>query len=150
LTTCKRAAADALVTLSLSFRASASSPVVAAVLLEQLVDRLRDRRGLGLELLDRGLLRGEVASDEQRHRDQLGLPLLLADDEVGLVLGLLVLVVDDQPRLGGLAPAVAGDEVRVVLQGLGPVVHEVLIHVVGVDQLGLLERREQLPRTARR
>ena len=37
-----------------------------------------------------------------------------------------------------------GDQVDVVLHGLGPVVHEVLVHVVGVEQRGLLEGGQQV------
>ena len=77
-------------------------------------------------------------------RDQLGLVLLLADGEVGARLRLLALVLDDEARLGGLAPAVGGDEVAVVLHRLGPVVHQVLVDVVGVEQRGLLEGGEQV------
>ena len=36
------------------------------------------------------------------------------------------------------------DQVHVVLHGLGPVVHQVLIDVVGVEQRGLLEGGEQV------
>jgi hypothetical protein len=41
-------------------------------------------------------------------------------------------------------PAVGRDEIRVVLHGLGPVVHEVLIDVVGVEQRRLAEGGEQV------
>ncbi len=37
-------------------------------------------------------------------------------------------------RCGLGLPAVGGDQVAVVLHGLGPVVHQVLVDVVGVDQ----------------
>ena len=63
--------------------------------------------------------------------------------EVGLGLGLAGLVVDDEPGLGGRHPAVGGDEVAVVLHRLGPVVHQVLVDVVGVEQRGVLEAGEQ-------
>ena len=43
-------------------------------------------------------------------------------------------------------PAVGGDEVGVVLHGFGPVVHQVLVDVVGVEQRCLAERVEQTPR----
>ena len=40
-------------------------------------------------------------------------------------------------------PPGIGDEVAIVLHGLGPVVHEVLIHIVGVEQRRGLEGGEQ-------
>ena len=50
----------------------------------------------------------------------------------------------DLARLRARLPAVGGDEVAVVLHGLGPVVHEVLIDVVGIEQRRGLERGEQI------
>jgi hypothetical protein len=41
-------------------------------------------------------------------------------------------------------PSVSGDEVAVVLHGLDPVVHEVLIHVVGIEQRRSPEGGEQI------
>jgi hypothetical protein len=66
------------------------------------------------------------------------------DGKVRLGFGLLVLVVEDELGLGGLLPAVPGDEVAVVLHGLFPVVHEVLIDVVGVEPRSFLEGGEQV------
>ena len=57
--------------------------------------------------------------------DQVAGPALV------LLLALLVLL-DDAVGLG--LPAVGGDQVAVVLHRLGPVVHQVLIDVVGVDE----------------
>ena len=50
----------------------------------------------------------------------------------------------DLARLRARLPAVAGDEVAVVLHRLGPVVHEVLIDVVGIEQRRGLEGGEQI------
>ena len=41
-------------------------------------------------------------------------------------------------------PAVVGDEVAIVLHGLRPVIHEVLIHVVGIEQRRCSEGGEQI------
>ena len=59
---------------------------------------------------------------------------------------LLFLVFDltDFAGLRARLPAVGGDEVAIVLHGLGPVVHEVLIDVVGVEQRRGLEGGEQV------
>jgi hypothetical protein len=58
------------------------------------------------------LLGGEIAGDDERGRDQVGVGFAV---DRGL-------------------PAVADDHPGVVLHGLGPVVHQVLIDAVGVDQ----------------
>ena len=76
--------------------------------------------------------------------NQVGLELLLAHGEVGLLLRLLFLVLDDEPGLGGLAPAVADEHIDIVLHRLGPVVHEVLVNVVGIEQPGFAEGLQQL------
>ena len=65
-----RAVTLALVSLSLSFMASASRPFLAAVFLGHFLHLLLDGRELGLQLLDGGLLGGEVAGDDERGRDQ--------------------------------------------------------------------------------
>ena len=78
-----------------------------------------------VELVDGRLLLGEVAGDDERLGDEVAGPALV------LLLALLVLL-DDAVGLG--LPAVGGDQVAVVLHGLGPVVHQVLIDVVGVDE----------------
>ena len=46
-------------------------------------------------------------------------------------------------RCGLATPAVGGDQVGVVLHGRGPVVHQVLVDVVGVEQRHLAEAVEQ-------
>ena len=97
---------------------------------------------VGLQFLIGGLLFGKVAGNDECGRNQFSLVFLLADNKVGLLLGLLGLVLDDQPGLGCSAPAIGGDEVAIVLHGLGPVVHEVLVDVVMVEQGRLGERSE--------
>ena len=109
---------------------------LAAVLFFQFLQLLRERRRFGFERLQRRLLGLEVASNHQRRRDQLGLELLPAEREVGLLFGLAVLLRHDLTRLRRLLPAVADDHVNVVLHRLGPVRHQVLIYVVGIDQRG--------------
>ena len=109
-------------------------PLLAAVFLGHFLQRLLDGRGLGFQFLDGRLLGGEVAGNHQRGWDQLGLILQLANGEIGLLLRIPGLVLDDEPGLGRFAPAVAGDHVTVVLHGLGPIVHQVLVHVIGINQ----------------
>ena len=76
-------------------------------------------------MVDGGLLLGEVAGDDEGLGDQVAGPALV------LLLALLVLL-DDAVGLG--LPAVGGDQVAVVLHRLRPVVHQVLVDVVGVDE----------------
>ena len=78
-----------------------------------------------VELVDGRLLLGKVAGDDEGLGHQVAGPALV------LFLALLVLL-DDAVGLG--LPAVGGDQVAVVLHGLGPVVHQVLIDVVLVDE----------------
>ena len=59
------------------------------------------------QVLDGYFLGGEVAGDHQRWRCQLGLELQLADCEVSLLFGLLLLVLDDHARLDGFLSALA-------------------------------------------
>ena len=66
--------------------------------------------------------------------------VLLGPDEFAV----LVLDLTDFAGLRARLPAVGGDEVAVVLHGLGPVVHEVLIDVVGVDERRGREGGEQV------
>lgn len=51
----------------------------------------------------------------------------------------------DRPSRG-LHPAVGGDQVRVVLHGLDPLVHQVLVHVAGIEQRLQSSRRQQVLR----
>ena len=106
------------------------------------------RGEFGFEGVDGIPLGGEVAGDEQGGRDQVGLEAALALLEVVRLgpdeFAVLVLHLTDLAGLRARLPAVGGDEVAVVLHGLGPVVHEVLIHVVGVEQRRGLEGGEQV------
>ena len=72
---------------------------------------------------------------------EFGLVFFLSDYEIRFGLRLLGLVVNDEPRHGSLAPTVSCDEVTIVLHRLRPVIHEVLVHVVGVEQRRGLEGR---------
>src|SRR5690606_17391810 len=100
-------------------------PVLAAVFFLQLRELADEAFQLGLRCLQRGLFGGEVAGDDQGFGQQVADP--------ALVLGFALLVgFDDAPGLGN--PAVGGDQVGVVLHGLGPVVHQVLVDVVGIEQ----------------
>jgi hypothetical protein len=82
-----------------------------------------------------GLFLGEVAGDDERLGDQVAGP--------ALVLALALLVgLDDARR--HRHPAVGGDEIGVVLHRLGPVVHQVLVDVVGIEQRRLAERGQQV------
>ena len=98
---------------------------LAAVFLFQLGHLGGDAFQFGFELVDGRLLLGEVAGDDQGLGHEVAGPALV------LLLALLVLL-DDAVGLG--LPAIGGDQVAVVLHGLGPVVHEVLIDVVFVDE----------------
>ena len=124
--------------------------VLAAVLLAHLVELLFERGELVVERLDGIALGSEVAGDENRRGNEVRLEAPLAL-QVVVRLGpgeLVVLVLDlnDLARLRALHPAVGGDQVGVVLHRLGPVVHQVLIDVVGVDQRRWPECGEQAPR----
>ena len=83
--------------MSLSFLASSSKPPSPPLFLGQLLDLLlQGGECRFLEFLDGRLLLGEVAGDDQRGGNQLGLAyFFLADREVGLLFGLLALVFDD-------------------------------------------------------
>ena len=106
------------------------------------------RGQLGFERVDGIALGGEVAGDEKRRGNEVGLEAALAllvvvrlgPDE----LVVLVLDLNDLARLRALHPAVGGDQVAIVLHRLGPVVHEVLIDVVGIEQRRGLEGGEQV------
>ena len=116
-----RAVTLALFTLSSSEKAPSSPPCSSS----SSVRRGGDAFQLGGELVDGRLLLGEVAGDDEGLGHEVAGPALV------LLLALLVLL-DDAVGLG--LPAVGGDEVAVVLHGLGPVVHQVLVDVVGVDE----------------
>ena len=67
-----------------------------------------------------------------------------ADDEVGRLGELAVLVLDGLARLGGVQPAVVHDEEHVVVHDVVPVGHELLVHVVLIEQRHRLEPGEQV------
>jgi hypothetical protein len=71
--------------------------------------------------LDAGGFGGEVAGDDQHLGNEVGIRLALQHG----------------------FPAFQGDLPRVVLHRLGPVVHQVLVDVVGVDQARTTESFEQ-------
>ena len=79
----------------------------------------------GLLGVDGGLFGGEIAGDDKRLGHEVAGP--------ALVLG-FAFFVGLQNAGGAGHPAVGGDEVAVVLHGRGPVIHEVLIDGVGIDQ----------------
>ena len=91
-----------------------------------------DGVALGFQLLDGRLFGGEVAGDDQRR----------SGIEVG-VLGFAV-------RCTAWSSPRCDDQVDVVLHRLGPVVHQVLIDVVGVEQRRVRERCPAGPRRASR
>ena len=97
-----------------------------------------------LQRFDGGLFGGEVAGHDQRRRDQVHLVLGAAEGEIGHLLDLLVLVLDDGAGAGGVDPAVGGDHVDVVLHHLVPVVHQPLVDVVAVEQGHVGEARQQV------
>ena len=76
------------------------------------------------------LLLGEVAGDDEGLGHEVAGPAL-----VHFLAGLAVLALLDLDHPVGLGlPAIGGDEVAVVLHGRGPVVHEVLVDVVFIDE----------------
>ena len=90
----------------------------------------------------------EVAGDEQGGGHEVGLEAALALGEV-VQLGpgvfvVLVFNLNDLARLCPSLPARIGNEVAIVLHGLSPVVHEVLIDVVGIEERRGLEGGEQV------
>src|ERR1019366_8350475 len=96
----------------------AEEALITSVLLLQ----LGEAGGGGFELrllrVDRGLLLREVARDGERFGDEIAGPALVL---------LLALLVGLQDARGARHPAVGGDEVAVVLHGLSPIVHQMLI-----------------------
>ncbi|MNR49358.1 hypothetical protein D3C85_1687190 [compost metagenome] len=66
--------------------------------------------------------------------------MLLSPDQ----LIVLVLYLENFTHLSTSLPAVGADQVAVVLHGLGPVVHEVLVDVVIVEQGRFGEGAEQV------
>ena len=67
-----------------------------------------------------------------------------ADDQVGRLGELAVLVLDGLARLGRFQPAVVHDQEHVVVHDVVPVAHELLVDVVLVEQRHRLEPGEQV------
>ena len=96
------------------------------------------RRGLFqfcLLSLNGALLLGKVASYDQRLGDQIAGPALIS--MLPLFVGL-----DNSRRQRH--PAIGGDQIAIVLHGRSPIVHEVLVDVVVVEQGGLSEGRKEV------
>ena len=113
------------------------------MLFGQLFKLLFDRGKLRFQHIDGGLLFRVVAGDDQRGRYQFGNVFMLAQNEIRLGFCLFGLVFNDQLRLRGDAPAVGGDEISVVLHRRFPVVHQMLIDVVGIQQRCALKAGKQ-------
>ena len=112
------------------------------------VELLLDAGEFGFEGGDGIPLGSEIAGNENGGRHEVGLEAALAllkvvrfaPDEFAF----LVFDLTDFAGLRACFPPCIGDEVAIVLHGLRPVVHEVLIDVVGVEQRGGLESGEQI------
>ena len=87
--------------------------------------RAVDAFQLGGQRIDLCLLLCEIAGDDERLGDQVTGPALI-------LLTALLVRFDDAVGLG--FPAVGGDQVAVVLHRPGPVIHQMLVNVVAVDQ----------------
>ena len=91
----------------------------------QIRDLAGDTFKLGLFRLQFGLFGGKVAGDDIGLGQQVASPALVPG---------FSLLVGFQDAPGQSHPAVGGNQIDVVLHGLGPVVHHVLIDVIGVEQ----------------
>ena len=102
----------------------------SAVFLLQFGECCRDAFQLGRKLVDGFLLLGKVAGNDEGFGDKITRPALVYffDDFAFLVFSLLC------DSAGRCDPAIGGDEVAVILHGLGPIIHEVLIDVIVVDK----------------
>jgi hypothetical protein len=112
------------------------------------VELLLDAGEFGFEGGDGIPLGSEIAGNENGGRHEVGLETALALFEV-VRLGpdnftFLVFDLTDFAGLRARFPPSIGDEVAIVLHGLGPVLHEVLIDVIGVEQRRGLEGGEQI------
>ena len=134
--------------LSLSFFASSSSP--SSPLCSSAISSicLLDGRDFGFQLLDGSLLGGEVAGDDQRGGISSALYFCLPTVKSGFSLVFLSLSSTMSRGLAASRQPSLDDHVKIVLHGLGPVVHEVLIDIVGVEQLALSGRCPASPRRA--
>ena len=122
--------------LTLAFDDFGQQPFFAALFLPRFIELLLQRGEFGLTSGDGITLGGKVAGDEQGGRDEVGLEAALALLEVFLLgpdeFVLLVFDLTDFAGQRAHLPTSIGDEVAVVLHGLGPVVHKVLIDIIGV------------------
>ena len=137
-----------LLLLAFAFDDLIEQPFLAALFLARFVELLLDAGGVGVQGGDRIALGGEVAGNEQRGGHEVGLEAAFALFEIFFLrpdeFVLLVFHLNDLARLGASLPARIGDEVAIVLHDFSPVVHEVLIDIVGVEQGRGLEGGEQV------
>ena len=118
------------------------------MLFEQFAQALLDAGQLRLQLCNGLTLSAEIAGNQQLDRNQVGLEtafalavvVFLGPDQLAILVLHLVQLTHRRARL----PAVGADQVAVVLHGLGPVVHQVLVDVVMVEQGRLGEGAEQV------
>ena len=120
------------------------------MLLPLLVELLLDGGEFGFDDGDSIPLGSKVASIEKGGRDEVGLEAALALLEI-VRFGpdefvLFVLHLANLARLRARLPPFGRDQVAIVLHGLGPVVHEVLVDVISVQQRRRLECGEQILR----
>src|SRR5690606_8722126 len=99
--------------------------VFAAVFFFQFGDLASNAFKLGLFRVQFSLLVGEVAGDDVWLGQKVAGPALVLD---------LALLVGFHSTPRQRHPAVGNDQVGVVLHGFGPVVHQVLVNVVGIEQ----------------
>lgn len=102
--------------------------ILAAVFFFEFSALRGDAFEVGTQLLDGRLLGGEIAGNDQGFGQQVAGPTLV------LFLALFVLLYDP---IGRRLPAVGGHQVGIVLHGRRPVVEQVLVDVVGVDERAL-------------
>ena len=77
-----------------------------------------DLVAVGFQPLDRRLFLGKVARDYKRLRDEIRIRFAVEHGR----------------------PAFLHEHVKIVLHGLGPVIHEVLVNIVGIEQSGFAKR----------
>src|SRR5699024_8870019 len=98
--------------------------------------------------IDVGLLAGEVTGDDERRRQQVHFVfagiLAAAYDEIRRFFDLALFVFDDAAWSGGGVPAVGDDQVQVVGQGVGAVVHQALVDGVAIQQRLVGEAGQQV------
>ena len=137
-----------LLLLTLAFDDFGEQPLLPALFLAGFVELLLNAGEFGFERGDCILLDGKVAGDEQRGGDEVGLEAALALFKVFLLgpdeFVFFVFHLHDLARLRTRLPAGIGDEVAIVLHGLGPVIHEVLIDIVGIEERRGLKGGEQV------